>query len=51
MSDYIAQNTQSGDESSPSTQSGGDDSKSPFAGVMGGMMSLSAIKNLAKMYT
>jgi hypothetical protein len=51
MSDYIAQNTQSGDELSPSTQSGGDDSKSPFAGVMGGMMSLSAIKNLAKMYT
>ena len=51
MSDYIAQNTQSGDESSSSIQSGGDDSKSPFAGVMGGMMSLSAIKNLAKMYT
>jgi len=49
-SDYIAQNSQSGDETSPNTQSGGDENKSSLPGIMGGMMSLSAIKKLAQIY-
>ena len=49
-SDYIAQNSQSGDETLPNTQSGGDENKSSLPGIMGGMMSLSAIKKLAQIY-
>jgi len=50
MSDYIAQNSQSGDDMIPNTQSGGDNNEGSLSGIMGGMMSLSAIKKLAQIY-
>jgi hypothetical protein len=50
MSDYIAQNSQSGDNIIPNTQSGGDNNEGSLSGIMGGMMSLSAIKKLAQIY-
>jgi hypothetical protein len=50
MSDYIAQNSQSGDDMIPNTKSGGDNNEGSLSGIMGGMMSLSAIKKLAQIY-